>query len=426
MPINEHIPLIPKLRFPEFRQDGEWRTIKLGKISTIVRGGSPRPISEYLTKDPSGLNWLKIGDVEEDSKYITETQEKVRIEALNKTREIHPGDLILSNSMSFGRPYLSKIQSCIHDGWIAVTNIDTTVDHEFLYYLIMSSSSQRYFMDQAAGGGIRNLNADIIKLLPAHLPSGQLKIEEQQRIADCLGSLDRLVTAQSAKLGALRNQKKGLLQQLFPASGKTMPERRLPGFSDQWTPDTLEKLCKAKISYGIVQAGPHVPNGMPYIKSTDLNTELNLDSLERTSDEIARKYRRSEVVPGDLVFSLRGNIGESQIVPPEITVANLTQGTARIRPVGPTQFYFQALQSEPIRSRIRAVSKGSTFKEISLEDLRKIQVLHPGKAEQQKIADCLSSIDALVSALSQEIEFLLHHKKGLMQQLFPNPEEASK
>jgi type I restriction enzyme S subunit len=89
--------------------------------------------------------------------------------------------------------------------------------------------------------------------------------------------------------------------------------------------DTLTNLCAAKISYGIVQAGPHVQDGMPYIKSSDLGSELHLESLSRTSDAIAAKYRRSEVVPGDLVFSLRGNIGASQIVPRSIPVANLTR-----------------------------------------------------------------------------------------------------
>src|SRR5690606_8965445 len=112
--------LIPELRFPEFKNEGEWDLKELGHLSEIVRGGSPRPIQDYLTNRDDGLNWLKIADVSSDSKYITGTKEKVIKEALSSTREVSSGDLILSNSMSFGRPYILKIKTCIHDGWIAI------------------------------------------------------------------------------------------------------------------------------------------------------------------------------------------------------------------------------------------------------------------------------------------------------------------
>lgn len=207
----------PRLRFPEFRDAPEWRNVVLGDVSTIVRGGSPRPIDDFLTVEPDGLNWLKIGDVDREAKYITATEEKVRVEALSKTRVIRPGDFILSNSMSFGRPYISAIDACIHDGWIAVTRIHKTVVHEFLYYSILSERSQTYFANQAAGSGVQNLNKDIIKLLPVAVPSER----EQQRIADCLSSLDTQITAESNQLAALKTHKQGLMQQLFPAPEAT-------------------------------------------------------------------------------------------------------------------------------------------------------------------------------------------------------------
>ena len=203
---------VPRLRFPEFREAGEWDMEYLGALSKILRGGSPRPIDNYLTSDADGLNWLKIGDVDKESKFITGTTEKVKRTALAKTREVNPGDLIMSNSMSFGRPYILKIKSCIHDGWIAVTEIKKTIDSDYLYYLILSNSSQLYFLNAAAGGGIKNLNADIIKLLPVAYPGKN----EQQKIANCLASIDALITAQGKKIEAVKVYKKGLMQQLFP------------------------------------------------------------------------------------------------------------------------------------------------------------------------------------------------------------------
>lgn len=204
---------VPKLRFPEFQDAGEWEEKKLGELSQILRGGSPRPIDEYITSDVDGLNWLKIADVDKGSKYVTFTKERVLVTALSKTRVVKPGDLIMSNSMSFGRPYILKIESCIHDGWIAVTNIDEGANRDYLYYLILSPTSQEYFVNNAAGSGVQNLNADIIKLLPILIP----KYSEQQKIADCLSSFDELLDVQAKKLDALKAHKKGLMQQLFPS-----------------------------------------------------------------------------------------------------------------------------------------------------------------------------------------------------------------
>lgn len=203
---------LPQLRFPEFRGAGEWQNFFLGEYSEVVRGGSPRPIDNFLTAERDGLNWLKIGDINKEAKYVVATTEKVRAEALNKTREIRPGDLILSNSMSFGRPYISKIKTCIHDGWIAITEISKKLHVDYIYYLISSPFSQHYFASNAAGSGVQNLNADIIKSLPIFFPN----ILEQQRIADCLSSLDEIITAQAQKIDLLKTHKKGLMQQLFP------------------------------------------------------------------------------------------------------------------------------------------------------------------------------------------------------------------
>lgn len=203
---------LPQLRFPEFRDGEGWQKRFLDEYAEVVRGGSPRPIDNFLTTERDGLNWLKIGDINKEAKYVVATMEKVRAEALSKTREINPGDLILSNSMSFGRPYISKIKTCIHDGWIAIKKISKKLYVEYIYYLISSPFSQQYFTSNAAGSGVQNLNADIIKSLPILFPN----ILEQQRIADCLSSLDELIASQTQKIDLLKDHKKGLMQQLFP------------------------------------------------------------------------------------------------------------------------------------------------------------------------------------------------------------------
>jgi type I restriction enzyme S subunit len=198
------------------------------------------------------------------------------------------------------------------------------------------------------------------------------------------------------------------------------PELRFPQFDDPFNKAQLESITKKKISYGIVQAGPNIPGGMPYIKSKDLNFPLEIESLERTSDVIAQKYKRSEVEPGDIVFSLRGNIGLSQILPPLIKVANLTQGTARISvSENISNLYIQyVLQSSRVIKRVLSVAKGSTFQEISLFDLRQIEVLIPVFGEQQKIAAALQSVDDKLTQLRHKQQLLQTYKRGIMQKIF--------
>lgn len=207
---------IPRLRFSEFDGAEEWVEKKLGALAEVVRGGSPRPIEAYMTTASDGLNWLKIGDVDKEAKYISGTRERVIRSALSKTRSIQQGDLILSNSMSFGRPYISRITACIHDGWIAITKIRNYVLSEFLYYYISSEIPQNYFLSKAAGSGVKNLNAEIIKALPISIPS----LPEQARIVAVLSFLDDLIAAQSENIAALQTFKRGLMQDLFPTGCK--------------------------------------------------------------------------------------------------------------------------------------------------------------------------------------------------------------
>ena len=188
---------------------------------------------------------------------------------------------------------------------------------------------------------------------------------------------------------------------------------------NEWSAKPLADIVKEKISYGIVQAGPHVPDGIPYIKSSDVRGTINPYTLQRTSQEIHFKYRRSSVHPGDIVFSLRGNIGESAIVPASLPEANLTQGTARISVSAEHSnlFHYYQLASDNILNRINALSKGSTFKEISLEELRKVKVLCAPLPEQNKIAKILSTWDKAITTTEQLLANSQQQKKALMQQL---------
>lgn len=186
-----------------------------------------------------------------------------------------------------------------------------------------------------------------------------------------------------------------------------------------WVIAQLQDVVSNSVVYGIVQAGPHVDDGIPYITSTDVTRRINIDFLQKTSSEIAHKYRRSEVRPGDIIFSLRGNVGDTCVVPSELKKANLTQGTARIRikSNSDSQFVNSLFDSDQLKKQIYAVSKGSTFKEISLEELRKLKIPLPPLPEQRAIAAVLGTWDRGIDMLQRLIAAKQRHKKALMQQL---------
>lgn len=165
----------------------EWRT--LGEIATIVRGASPRPIKNFVTDDKNGVHWIKIGDVLPDSKYITATQERITPDGAAKSRFIHKGDFILSNSMSFGRPYILQIDGCIHDGWLSISDFEDYVSSDYLYHILTSGQIQQEMKKRASfGGAVQNLNSDIVKAIEIPIP----KKSEQDRIVSILDRFDKL------------------------------------------------------------------------------------------------------------------------------------------------------------------------------------------------------------------------------------------
>ena len=188
-----------------------------------------------------------------------------------------------------------------------------------------------------------------------------------------------------------------------------------------WEVRDLATLCRSPITYGIVQCGPHVNDGVPYIRVSDMNTRnLDVASMLRTSKEIAAGFKRSKVDEGDIVYALRGKIGEVRVVDEVTAGANLTQGTARIapKPKHSGKYMFWALQSENSKEQAEGESKGSTFKEITLGNLQKILLALPNTStEQTAIANALSDVDALLIELENLIAKKQAIKIASMQQL---------
>lgn len=157
-----------------------WEWVRFSTLVEIVRGGSPRPIKDYLTSEVDGINWIKIGDTEKGEKYINNVKEKIKKSGLNKTRFVKKGTFLLTNSMSFGRPYILNVDGAIHDGWLAISNYENSLNRDYLFYILSSNVVYSQFLSLISGAVVKNLNSDKVASILIPLPP----LPEQSRIVD--------------------------------------------------------------------------------------------------------------------------------------------------------------------------------------------------------------------------------------------------
>ena len=203
-----------------------WEWVRLKNILEIARGGSPRPIQAFLTTKENGIPWIKIGDTNKGEKYINSTKEFIVPEGIHKSRMVYKGDFLLTNSMSFGRPYILNIDGCIHDGWLVLSNLYNAFYIDYLYYLLSSTYVYYQFCNSVSGAVVKNLNSDKVANALIPLPP----IEEQQRIVDKLKELEPYIQEYDIayeKIEELNNNfpeqlKKSILQEAV--QGKLVPQ----------------------------------------------------------------------------------------------------------------------------------------------------------------------------------------------------------
>lgn len=206
----------------------EWKT--LGEVAKVQRGASPRPIAQYITDDIDGIPWIKIGDTSLGSKYVKNTSQKITIEGAKKSRVLKKGDFIISNSMSFGRPYILDIDGAIHDGWASISNFEGKVNSDFLYYYLSSNSVQNYWLSKINSGSVSNLNADIIKtlLIPIPCPENSKKsFEIQAEIVHILDAFSAMTVELTVELNTRKKQYNYYRDQLFNFEESEVEWRKL-------------------------------------------------------------------------------------------------------------------------------------------------------------------------------------------------------
>ena len=386
----------PKIRFKGFTKD--WEQRKFSELVTIERGGSPRPIDKFITNDENGLNWVKIGDAPEQGNYITQTAEKIRPEGLSKTREVHPGDLILSNSMSFGRPYIMAIDGCIHDGWLAIRDTKKNFDLKFLCTLLGTDGMLNQYKAMAAGSTVNNLNKELVGGTTVAFPM----VEEQIKIGDYFTTLDHLITLHQRKCEQTKKLKKYMLQKMFPRNGAKVPEIRFDGFTYDWEQRKLGELGSLK--NGMNFSKEAMGHGFPFINLQNIfgNNVIDVNKLE-LADATEKQLLEYSLLKGDVLFvrssvKLEG-VGEAALVPETLENTTYSGFIIRFRDEYGLNNDFKKyiFGTQKVRNQIMAQATNSANKNISQGVLENLTFEVPSFDEQAKIGEHFSNLDHLIT-----------------------------
>ena len=386
----------------------EWKEKALGDFISIGRGASPRPIESFLTSSPDGVNWIKIGDAPKYGMYITRPAERITPAGAIRSVRVHAGDFILSNSMSFGRPYILKTDGCIHDGWLRLYDYNETVDRDFLFYVLASDETKKQYVAYAAGSGVQNLNKDVVKKVIVHLPT----IKEQKAIAASLSSFDEYISDLAALIEKKKAIREGAVADLM--TGKT----RLAGYTAPWASDTLGAIGTFTKGAPLSKAAI-TETGTPFILYGELYTTYGEVTyvVHRHTKQNAPADCISRV--GDVIIPTSGETADEiataccVMVPGVILAGDLNIYRA---PEMDGRFISHVI-NHVINRKIAEVAQGISIIHINAKVLGKMAISYPQREEQSAIADVIDKMDTEIRSLEAEREKMIQIREGAMNDL---------
>ncbi|WP_397408049.1 restriction endonuclease subunit S [Polaromonas sp.] len=390
-----------------------WIEKTLGDACNIARGGSPRPIQAFLTDAADGVNWVKISDATASGKFIYVTKEKIKPSGVSRSRVVNPGDFLLSNSMSFGRPYIMQTTGCIHDGWLVLSDYEKDFNQGFLYHLLGSPVVFEQFDRLAAGSTVRNLNIELASRVSIPIPP----LPEQQRIVALLDeAFDGIATAKANAEKNLQNARaifESHLQSVFINGGAN------------WS-DTVIGKCIRFIDYR-GKTPEKTSNGLKLITAKN----VRMGYLKNTPEEFVAPESydswMTRGIPkcGDVLFTTEAPLANvAQLMTDEKVVfaQRIIVMQADAAKLDST-FLKYMLLSSPIQQRIHEKGTGATVQGIKASLLKLIEISFPDSiAEQRQIVAKLDALNAetqrLESIYQQKLTALDELKKSLLHQAF--------
>ncbi|MDP1676691.1 MAG: restriction endonuclease subunit S [Bacteroidota bacterium] len=374
----------------------KWELVNMENVCKIVRGASPRPIDKYITKEKDGINWIKIGDVNVNDKYITQTGEKITIEGAKKSRLVKVGDFILSNSMSFGRPYILKISGCIHDGWLLMTDFRYDLDKNYLYEILSFEDTQRQFIESAAGGVVKNLNIERVKSTRISIPpiSVQKTIVKECKVID----LECEKAYKNIKLLRRKNEEK--VKAWFANNYEMKKLDDLTEIKNGGTPDTNNPLFWTN---GSIFWATLVDTKSKYLFSTQ--RKITKEGLDNSS---------AQLLPiNTVIFSSRATIGEVTITKVE-TCTNQGYKNFICNPDLLHYEYLYYVLKNSVKE-IEKLSSGMTYKEINTKSIKNFRIPTPALNVQKRLVQELETVEKQITVAEHIIQESLKRKQSIMR-----------
>jgi len=399
--------LVPELRFPGF--EGEWEVKRLGEIADRCNfrnkdKAETRVLTNSATEGVVDQNAYFDKDIavkeNTDNYHIVDRDDFVYNPRISTSAPVGP---ISRNKL--GRGIMSPLYSVFR---FKSENIDY-LEHFF------STTLWHKYLKQVANYGARfdrmAISTEDFYAMPIFVPS----LPEQQKIAECLSSVDDLIQAEADQLQALKDHKKGLMQQLFPQEGETTPKLRFPGFEGEWEEKKLGEIAEVN------PKSDSLPEQFIYIdlESVESGVLLKLNQI----DKINAPSRAQRLLKnGDILFQMvrpyqKNNYHFFKKDNKEYVAST---GYAQIRYSDCSEYLYQFLHTDTFVEKVINKCVGGNYPAINSTDLSNMTVFFPSLPEQQKIASCFSSLDEGIAAQQEKVEALKEHKKGLMQKLFPN------
>lgn len=380
----------------------KWITKKIGDVCIVERGGSPRPIDKYITDSPDGINWIKIGDTN-DSMYITSTAQKIIPEGMKKSRYVKPGDFLLSNSMSFGRPYILKIDGCIHDGWLLLRDEHKLFDKRFLYYYLSAPSTYEKFKQLAVGGVVNNLNSELVRNVDIPIPN---KVQ-QTEIADLLDKISNLIAMRKKQLQKLDDLVKSRFVEMF--SGEC--ENRIP-----------LKDCCIDVRGGSTPSMQHPEyygGNVPFIKSGDVRRDTVMTGAlwlteQALTDTPAKYVPQGSILVVNRSAALLREFRAAIALQP--VVINQDIKAFIPKPSYSSEYLLWAIkiQTQYLLTRVTTVLTSH----IDLKDLLELPIAPVSVERQQQFCAFTTRINTVKMTIQQSLDKLELTKKALMQKYF--------
>ena len=389
--------------------NSKWEYKKIGDVCIVERGGSPRPIDQYITDADDGINWIKIGDTGE-SMYITTTAQKIRPEGMKKSRYVKPGDFLLSNSMSFGRPYILKIDGCIHDGWLVLRDKNEIFDKRFLYYYLSSKSTYQKFKAMVVGGVVNNLNSEMVRKVDVPVPVRN----EQVQIADLLDKLGSMIDMRQQQLQKLDELVKARFIELF-GSPVSNP------FS--WEKKTLKDIC-IKLNDGTHFSPESFKTGeYKYVTAKNIRLSgFDFSNITYVPEEVHRPiFERCNPELGDVLYIKDGattGIAMVNTLEEEFTLLSSVALLKQDRAIINGYFLAALLNNEDMYLDIRNNMGGAAITRLTIAKLNVIKVIVPPIAIQEQFAKFVKQTDKSKVAVQKALDEAQLLFDSLMQKYF--------